>query len=26
LIHPSRHDHFEIMRKKLRWAEQPLKE
>jgi NAD+ kinase len=26
LIHPSRHDHFEIMRKKLRWAEQPLKD
>jgi NAD+ kinase len=26
LIHPSRHDHFEIMRKKLRWAEPPLKD
>ena len=23
LIHPLQHDHFEIMRKKLRWAEQP---
>ena len=23
LIHPRNHDHFEIMRKKLRWAEQP---
>jgi len=23
LIHPRGHDHFEIMRKKLRWAEQP---
>ncbi len=23
LIHPRQHDHFEIMRKKLRWAEQP---
>lgn len=23
LIHPSNHDHFDIMRKKLRWAEQP---
>jgi NAD+ kinase len=23
LIHPERHDHFEIMRKKLHWAEQP---
>jgi len=23
LIHPQQHDHFEIMRKKLRWAEQP---
>ena len=23
LIHPSGHDHFNIMRKKLRWAEQP---
>jgi len=26
LIHPAEHDHFEIMRKKLRWAEQPLRE
>ena len=23
LIHPLHHDHFDIMRKKLRWAEQP---
>ncbi|MGB5405164.1 MAG: NAD(+) kinase [Thiogranum sp.] len=23
LIHPRNHDHFDIMRKKLRWAEQP---
>jgi len=23
LIHPRKHDHFDIMRKKLRWAEQP---
>ena len=23
LIHPQQHDHFDIMRKKLRWAEQP---
>ncbi len=23
LLHPRGHDHFEIMRKKLRWAEQP---
>lgn len=23
LIHPRGHDHFDIMRKKLRWAEQP---
>ena len=23
LIHPRDHDHFDIMRKKLRWAEQP---
>jgi len=23
LIHPCNHDHFDIMRKKLRWAEQP---
>ncbi len=23
LIHPANHDHFDIMRKKLRWAEQP---
>jgi NAD+ kinase len=23
LIHPPQHDHFDIMRKKLRWAEQP---
>ncbi|HHJ13842.1 MAG TPA: NAD(+) kinase [Gammaproteobacteria bacterium] len=23
LIHPSDHDHFDIMRRKLRWAEQP---
>jgi len=23
LIHPHQHDHFKIMRKKLRWAEQP---
>jgi NAD+ kinase len=23
LIHPFKHDHFDIMRKKLRWAEQP---
>jgi len=23
LIHPLQHDHFDIMRKKLRWAEQP---
>lgn len=23
LIHPSGHDHFDTMRKKLRWAEQP---
>ena len=23
LIHPSQHDHFDVMRKKLRWAEQP---
>jgi len=26
LIHPSGHDHFDIMRKKLRWAEQPLRD
>jgi len=26
LIHPGGHDHFEIMRKKLRWAEQPVKD
>ncbi len=23
LIHPQQHDHFDIMRRKLRWAEQP---
>lgn len=23
LIHPQQHDHFQVMRKKLRWAEQP---
>ncbi len=23
LIHPRQHDHFDIMRRKLRWAEQP---
>ena len=23
LIHPARHDHFAIMRRKLRWSEQP---
>ncbi len=23
LIHPEKHDHFDIMRRKLRWAEQP---
>ncbi|MDT8388396.1 MAG: NAD(+) kinase [Thiogranum sp.] len=23
LLHPLHHDHFEVMRKKLRWAEQP---
>ena len=23
LIHPQQHDHFDTMRKKLRWAEQP---
>jgi len=23
LIHPRKHDHFDIMRRKLRWAEQP---
>ncbi len=23
LIHPKQHDHFQVMRKKLRWAEQP---
>ena len=23
LIHPQKHDHFDIMRKKLRWGEQP---
>lgn len=23
LIHPCQHDHFDIMRRKLRWAEQP---
>jgi len=23
LIHPQHHDHFDIMRRKLRWAEQP---
>ncbi|WP_455234741.1 NAD(+) kinase [Thiogranum longum] len=23
LIHPQKHDHFDVMRKKLRWAEQP---
>jgi NAD+ kinase len=23
LIHPKEHDHFDVMRKKLRWAEQP---
>ncbi|HHH43830.1 MAG TPA: NAD(+) kinase [Gammaproteobacteria bacterium] len=23
LIHPKAHDHFDVMRKKLRWAEQP---
>ena len=23
LIHPAQHDHFDVMRKKLRWAEQP---
>ena len=23
LLHPVQHDHFEVMRKKLRWAEQP---
>jgi NAD+ kinase len=23
LIHPQQHNHFEVMRKKLRWAEQP---
>jgi len=23
LIHPQKHDHFDIMRRKLRWAEQP---
>ncbi|MGI9320494.1 MAG: NAD(+)/NADH kinase, partial [Thiogranum sp.] len=23
LIHPRHHDHFDIMRRKLRWAEQP---
>lgn len=23
LLHPLQHDHFEVMRKKLRWAEQP---
>ncbi len=23
LIHPKKHDHFDIMRRKLRWAEQP---
>jgi NAD+ kinase len=26
LIHPGGHDHFEIMRKKLRWAEQPFRD
>lgn len=25
LIHPSRHNHFDIMRKKLHWAEQPFR-
>ncbi|MGD2074503.1 MAG: NAD(+) kinase [Gammaproteobacteria bacterium] len=23
LIHPEHHDHFDVMRRKLRWAEQP---
>jgi NAD+ kinase len=23
LIHPKQHDHFDVMRRKLRWAEQP---
>ena len=23
LIHPARHDHFAVMRRKLRWSEQP---
>jgi len=26
LIHPGGHDHFEIMRKKLHWAEQPFRD
>jgi NAD+ kinase len=26
LIHPGGHDHFEVMRKKLHWAEQPVRD